>query len=80
MRSIVGTVVGYILASLYFLALIAFGTALATSPIHSTIKGWHERSDLENTFRVAASAICLLLGLEIVLGALGTGIVFPPHP
>lgn len=75
-----GTIVGYTVATLYFLALIAFGTALATSPVYSSIKGWHQRSDLENTFRVVLSAVGLLLGLGIVFGALRAGIVFPPHP
>jgi hypothetical protein len=67
------------LASAYFLAWIAFGVALATSPVHSTIKGWHERSDLGNTFRVAGSGLGLIVGLWVVLGALKTGIVLHPH-
>jgi hypothetical protein len=74
-----GTVLGYALAALYFLALIAFGTALATSPVYSTIKGWQGRSDLHNTFRVLGAALAVLLGLGIVFGAFRAGIVFPPR-
>jgi hypothetical protein len=61
----------------YFLALVSFGTALAASPVYSTIKGWQERTDLENTFRVMGAALGLMIGLGIVLGALRAGIVFP---
>ena len=60
-----------------FLAWVAFGVALATSPIYSTITGWHQRSDLENTFRIVAAALTLIVGLWIVLSALKAGIVSP---
>lgn len=72
-----GTIIGYVLASALFLVLISFGMALVISPIYSTINGWHERSDLENTFRVVAAALGLIVGLSIMTGALNAGIVFP---
>jgi hypothetical protein len=34
---------------------------------------------MENTFRVVAAVLGIIVGLWIVLGALKTGIVFP-HP
>lgn len=74
-----GIVLGHVIAALYFLTLIAFGTALATSPVYSTIKGWHGRSDLQNTLRILGAAVAVLVGLGIVFGALRTGIVFPPR-
>jgi hypothetical protein len=73
----VRTIIGYGFASLFFFAWVAFGVALATSPIHSTIKSWHQRSDLENTFRIVGAALGFIAGLWVVLGALRAGIVFP---
>jgi hypothetical protein len=76
-RPIIHTIIGYILASALFLGWVAFGMALATSPVYSTIKGWHERSDLRNTLRIVGAALGLIVGLDIVLGALNAGITFP---
>jgi hypothetical protein len=67
------------LATVLFFGVVAFGTALATSPVYSTIKGWHGRSDLENTFRIVAAALGLIVGLGIVSNALQMGIHFPIH-
>lgn len=70
------TVIGDILAAALFLAVLSFGLALAASPVHSIIKGWHQRSDLENTFRILAGALGLIIGISIIAHALSTGIDF----
>lgn len=74
----VRTIVGDALAGATWLALLSFGLALALSPVHSTIKGWSERSDRENTLRIVGAAICLYWGLSIVVRAMSLGLgVFP---
>jgi len=43
------------------------------SPSYATIKGWSERSDLENTLHVVGAAIALIWGLSVLSAALGMG-------
>lgn len=72
------TIIGDALAGTTWLALLSFGLALALSPVHSTIKGWSERSDRENTLRVVGAALGLYVGLSIVLRTMSLGLgVFP---
>jgi len=67
-------IISDVLAGATWLALLSFGTALALSPIHSTIKSWSERSDWENTLRVAGAALGLIIGISIVQRAMTLGL------